>query len=209
MAVLVEMPKANENMTEGTVGRWLVAEGERVEVETMLVEIITDKAVFELPSPAAGVLLRQVAPERSVVPVGYVIAIIGAEGEAAPDVSDMNRRIMAEHAAAMGAAPAAPSAPSGPSGRGGSGLPGGGSPAVTSGGPGRQADGDAAAAGRQTASPVAEGGLPMVRATPAARRVAKELGVDLLEVQKSIGFDRPVGEADVRAFAARSGGSAG
>ncbi len=190
MAILVEMPKANENMTEGTVGRWLTAEGDRVEMETMLVEIITDKAVFELPSPAAGVLLKQVVPERSVVPVGYVIAIIGAEGEIAPDVSAINQKVMAEHAAAMAAGPAGPSTSDGGGDRRGA-SPGDGT----------------AAAGQNAGLSGSEGGTPIVRATPAARRIAKELGIDLLEVQKSIGFDRPVGEADVRAFAARSGGA--
>ena len=171
MAVLVEMPKANENMTEGTVGRWLVPEGSRVEVETALVEIITDKAVFELPSPAAGVLLKKVADERSVVPVGYVIAIIGEEGESAPDVEERNRKILAEHAAAMMSLKAE--------------------------------DGEGKVEARATAAPAAA--RPMVRATPAARRLARELGIDLLEVSKTVGSDRPVNEADVRAFLELSG----
>ena len=56
MAVSVTLPALGESVTEGTVTRWLKAEGERVEADEPLLEVSTDKVDTEIPSPAAGVL---------------------------------------------------------------------------------------------------------------------------------------------------------
>lgn len=81
MATQVLMPKLGESVVEGTVNRWLVEVGSRVEKMAPLVEISTDKVDTEIPSPAGGVLLRILAPAGKTVPVGSVLALIGEPGE--------------------------------------------------------------------------------------------------------------------------------
>jgi len=85
-----------ENFEEATVGQWLKAEGDRVENEEPLVELITDKATFEYESPGAGVLRRLVAQEKSAVPVGYVIGVLGEPDDALPDVDQENSELLAK-----------------------------------------------------------------------------------------------------------------
>ncbi|MBN9738642.1 MULTISPECIES: 2-oxoglutarate dehydrogenase, E2 component, dihydrolipoamide succinyltransferase [unclassified Pseudonocardia] len=82
MAVTVEMPALGESVTEGTVTRWLKAEGDTVEVDEPLLEVSTDKVDTEIPSPAAGVLKRIIAGEDETVEVGGELAVIGDAGEA-------------------------------------------------------------------------------------------------------------------------------
>ena len=58
MAFSVEMPELGESVTEGTITRWLKQVGDTVEVDEPLLEVSTDKVDTEIPSPAAGVLLK-------------------------------------------------------------------------------------------------------------------------------------------------------
>ena len=81
MADTVQMPKLGFDMAEGTLVRWVKTEGEKVAKGDVLAEIETDKATVEVESPFTGVVLRQLVEEKSVVPVGTPIAVIGAEGE--------------------------------------------------------------------------------------------------------------------------------
>jgi len=81
MAIQVLMPKLGESVVEGTVHRWLVEAGSRVEKMMPLVEISTDKVDTEIPSPADGILLRILAPAGKTVPVGSVLALIGEPDE--------------------------------------------------------------------------------------------------------------------------------
>ena len=76
MSVSVELPRMGENVTEGTIVRWLKQEGEWVEADEPLVEISTDKIDTELPAPAAGKLTKIVAKEDQTVEVGAEIAVI-------------------------------------------------------------------------------------------------------------------------------------
>ena len=89
MTVSVELPRMGENVTEGTIVRWLKQEGEWVEADEPLVEISTDKIDTELPAPAAGKLSKIVAKEEQTVEVGSEIAVIdetaSKDGEAAKD----------------------------------------------------------------------------------------------------------------------------
>ncbi len=157
---LVEMPKANENLTEATLDRWLVQAGTLVTEAQSLCDIITDKAKFEMPSPAAGTVLKLCAPERSVLPVGYVMCVIGLPGEVVPkDIDARNDALIAAHKGMVTNVGSAPTAVIDP------------------------------------------GAANAVRATPAARRVAKELGVDLAAVAHALKLSGPVNEKDVRAFA--------
>ncbi|WP_312858438.1 biotin/lipoyl-containing protein, partial [Pseudonocardia pini] len=89
MAFSVQMPALGESVTEGTVTRWLKAEGDTVEVDEPLLEVSTDKVDTEIPSPVAGTLQKIVAGEDETVEVGGELAVIGDgaadEGSATPD----------------------------------------------------------------------------------------------------------------------------
>ncbi|WP_026208410.1 2-oxoglutarate dehydrogenase, E2 component, dihydrolipoamide succinyltransferase [Catelliglobosispora koreensis] len=82
MPVSVTMPRLGESVTEGTVTRWLKAEGERVEADEPLLEVSTDKVDTEIPSPAAGILQKILVAEDETAEVGSELAIIADEGEA-------------------------------------------------------------------------------------------------------------------------------
>ncbi|MEV6419018.1 2-oxoglutarate dehydrogenase, E2 component, dihydrolipoamide succinyltransferase [Streptomyces sp. NPDC051662] len=76
MAVSVTLPALGESVTEGTVTRWLKAEGERVEADEPLLEVSTDKVDTEIPAPAGGVLASIKVAEDETVEVGAELAII-------------------------------------------------------------------------------------------------------------------------------------
>ena len=75
----VTMPELGESVTEGTVTRWLKAEGDEVEVDEPLLEVSTDKVDTEIPSPYAGVLSKIIAGEDETVEVGGELGVIGGE----------------------------------------------------------------------------------------------------------------------------------
>ena len=83
MKIGVELPALGESVVEGTVSRWLVAEGDRVDVDQPLVEVTTDKVDAEIPSPVAGVVVEILAAEGDVVPVGARLAEIDPEASEA------------------------------------------------------------------------------------------------------------------------------
>ena len=160
----VEMPKANENLLEATLSHWLVKEGQQVKADEALCVIITDKATFDMPSPAAGTIRKIIAPEKALLPVGYVRCALGEPNEAVPaDYELQNAKVLEAHKLAALA------------------------PTSTE------------SAGAPAAAPMISG--DKVRATPAARRVAKELNVDLAEVAKALNLSGPVNEKDVKAYA--------
>ncbi len=76
MATTVKMPPLGESVLEGTVGKWLVREGQRVEREQAVVEILTDKTDSEIPSPVAGVVTKILAAEGAAVAVGGDLLLI-------------------------------------------------------------------------------------------------------------------------------------
>src|SRR5436305_6518291 len=76
MATAVKMPRLGESVAEGTVGGWLKNEGDWVEKDESLAEIITDKINAELPSPVAGRLAKILVKSDETVPVGADIALI-------------------------------------------------------------------------------------------------------------------------------------
>ncbi|MFE3434630.1 2-oxoglutarate dehydrogenase, E2 component, dihydrolipoamide succinyltransferase [Streptomyces sp. NPDC059171] len=110
MSVSVTLPALGESVTEGTVTRWLKAEGERVEADEPLLEVSTDKVDTEIPAPASGVLSSIKVAEDETVEVGAELAVIddgsGAPAEAAAPAAE-------EAPAAEAPAPAAeePAAP--------------------------------------------------------------------------------------------------
>src|ERR671929_237504 len=82
MAVSVTLPALGESVTEGTVTRWLKAEGEPVEADEPLLEVSTDKVDTEIPAPTSGVLLEITVGEDETAEVGAKLAVIGAPGAA-------------------------------------------------------------------------------------------------------------------------------
>ncbi len=138
-------------MEEATIGQWLVAVGDQVAPGQPIAELITDKVVYEYQSPAAGTLLLVLPPVKSVVPVGTVLAVLGAPEESVPQAAELdaqNRRLSARREAQLAAV--------------------------------NEAAGSAVAS---TATPQQRQGG--VRATPAARRLARERGVELATLQGS------------------------
>jgi len=157
-------------MSEGTVGRWLAAEGDQIRPGAALLEIITDKAAFELPAEVEGVLRKIFAPEKSLVPGGYVLAAVGVPEEDLADVDGENAALLSRAASEL-------SEPSRPQ---------------------EGAEGPSAPASPPSPPPPGGGRGTAVRATPAARRLARERGVDLAALARSIGPGRTIREEDVR-----------
>jgi pyruvate/2-oxoglutarate dehydrogenase complex dihydrolipoamide acyltransferase (E2) component len=78
-----KLPDLGEGLTEGEVARWLVSEGDEIAEDDPLVEIQTDKATVEVPSPYAGTVLRILVAEGEIAPVGAQLVLIGEPGEEA------------------------------------------------------------------------------------------------------------------------------
>jgi pyruvate dehydrogenase E2 component (dihydrolipoamide acetyltransferase) len=180
----VVMPRLSDSMEEGTILKWLKAEGDEIARGDELVEIETDKATMTYEADTAGAL-SIVAQEGDTLPIGEVIARIGEGGEAAASdgaaaeaPADAAQQAEASGNGAPGDAPAAPA------------------PAATAEPP--------AAAGAPAPAPAAppssegNGGRP--KASPVARRIAREQGIDLSTLQGSGPGGRIV-KADVEAAA--------
>lgn len=111
------MPQMGESIAEGTIIKWLKKEGDKVELDEIILEISTDKVDSEIPSPQAGILTKLLAAEGETVDVGAVIAHIEGAGEGAaatakesvPEPQAMAD--IAEPAAAQAPAPEIESAP--------------------------------------------------------------------------------------------------
>ena len=86
MAVELKMLQMDQTMTKGKIGKWLVKEGDTVTEGQPLLEIETDKVVHEQESPTDGVIAQILAEEGTNVPVNALLAVIGAPGEEVPRV---------------------------------------------------------------------------------------------------------------------------
>ena len=121
MTFSVTMPALGESVSEGTVTRWLKAEGDHVNVDEPLLEVSTDKVDTEIPSPVSGTLQKIVVQVDQTVPVGAELAII-ADGTAASAPAPVATPVIETPAPAPVAAapvtpapaPAAPVAPAAP-----------------------------------------------------------------------------------------------
>ena len=82
MAYEFKLPDLGEGVREGEIARWLVEVGQEVAEDDPLVEIQTDKTTVEIPSPAAGKVVRILVDEGELVPVGTPLVLIGSDGEA-------------------------------------------------------------------------------------------------------------------------------
>ncbi|MCX5225768.1 2-oxoglutarate dehydrogenase, E2 component, dihydrolipoamide succinyltransferase [Streptomyces sp. NBC_00233] len=110
MSVSVTLPALGESVTEGTVTRWLKAEGERVEADEPLLEVSTDKVDTEIPAPASGILASIKVAEDETVEVGAELAIID-DGTGAPAAAPAPAAEPAEAPAAPAPVAEAPAAP--------------------------------------------------------------------------------------------------
>jgi len=86
MAEKIEMPKLSDTMEEGVIASWNVKEGDKVESGDVIAEVETDKATMEVEVFDAGTILKILVNEGDAVPLGGIMAIIGEEGE---DISDL------------------------------------------------------------------------------------------------------------------------
>ena len=84
----IRLPKMGESVTEATITNWLKEIGDSVNMDEPLVEVATDKVDNELPSEAAGVLIKRLFEKDQVVQVGDVIAIISTDGDSGSAVAE-------------------------------------------------------------------------------------------------------------------------
>ncbi len=205
MAREFRLPELAESVVEGEIVRWIVAEGEAVEQDQPIVEVMTDKVTVELPSPYAGVLEKQLVAEGDVVPVNEPIALF-ADGAPAAGASASGAETARDPEAAERAAEERSIVePGGVNEDDGARL------SLF-----RPNEEDAGAvtvqvrsgAGGQRAAPAARGPYGRVLAVPAARRLARELEVDIALVEGS-GPNGRIRTDDVRAHAERARSAAG
>ncbi len=172
MPKIIEMPKLSDTMTEGTIAKWLVKAGDKVTTGQSVADVETDKATMEMPCFFEGTLHSILVQGGQKAPLGAPLAVVLEEGESAP--ADLDQIIEKARAAAVAAA--APQKPQ--AGAGGSATGATGSAAAR-----------AAAAGPrlpQAPQPQRRGAAAngaRVKASPLARKVAAERGVDLGRVQ--------------------------
>ncbi|MEM7483037.1 MAG: 2-oxoglutarate dehydrogenase, E2 component, dihydrolipoamide succinyltransferase [Acidobacteriota bacterium] len=178
MATEVVMPQMGESIAEGTITKWLVQPGDKVERDQPLFEISTDKVDAEIPSPIAGTLIEIKAQEGETVPVDAVVAMIGEEGESTGASGDAGDEKEAESAD-----PPAAEEVSGADAGEGSEASGAADDAS---GAEDDSDDDKRPGGRRFASPL-------------VRKIAKEEGVDLADVEGT-GVKGRVTKADIMAY---------
>ena len=86
MAREVIMPQLGVTMEEGEIASWKKEKGEAVEKGEVLLEVLTDKATLEVEAPTSGVLLEKLYQEGDTVPVTQIIGVVGEEGEDTSDI---------------------------------------------------------------------------------------------------------------------------
>jgi pyruvate dehydrogenase E2 component (dihydrolipoamide acetyltransferase) len=190
MATEITMPQMGFDMTEGTIASWLKKEGETVTKGEPIAEIETDKTTIQIEAFGSGVLMRILAPAGAKIPVGDTIGIIADPGE----------KVDAAAAAPAPAAASAPmSAPSTPAAPAPAPAPAPMSAPSTPAAPAQ----DAPAQPEVTVATgvVAPAGDGRVIATPVARRIAEERGIDLRLITGT-GPDGRITKADVESFVA-------
>ncbi|MBV6395140.1 MAG: Dihydrolipoyllysine-residue acetyltransferase component of pyruvate dehydrogenase complex [Anaerolineales bacterium] len=92
MAETINMPKLGFDMAEGTLVRWVKQVGENINKGDVLAEIETDKATVEVESPAGGVVLQLIVNQGDVVPVNAPIAVVGVAGEVVSEQSSVSSK---------------------------------------------------------------------------------------------------------------------
>jgi pyruvate dehydrogenase E2 component (dihydrolipoyllysine-residue acetyltransferase) len=171
----IVMPRLSDSMEEGTILSWLKSVGDEVTVGDELVEIETDKANMVYEADAAGTLIEITAPEGETLPIGQVIARVGEPGEAPADADGAPaepEEAEAEEAPAEAGAEEAEEAQEAEP------APAPPSPATAT----AERPAPEAPAEEAPAPPEGDG---RVKASPLARRIARERGLDLAQLQGS------------------------
>jgi 2-oxoisovalerate dehydrogenase E2 component (dihydrolipoyl transacylase) len=195
----IKMPQLGESVTEGTVEKWLKAEGDMVKRDEPLVEVVTDKVNAEIPSPFEGKLVKISAAEGETVKVGAVIGQIetaGGTAAAAPTAPAKESAAPAKEAAVPAKAAATPPKQSA--------APHPEVPAAPA--PSEGATAPATAAESMPAPSSENGGTDRARLSPAVRKLAAEHGIDATAIRGS-GMGGRVTRDDVLA-AVEGGGAA-
>ncbi|SFU42697.1 pyruvate dehydrogenase E2 component (dihydrolipoamide acetyltransferase) [Methylobacterium sp. 174MFSha1.1] len=205
MPINVLMPALSPTMEKGNLAKWLKKEGDTVKSGDVLAEIETDKATMEVEAVDEGVLAKIVVPEGTAdVPVNDLIALIAEEGE---DPGSVQAGGGPKEAPAKAGTPEAGKAEGGrPHASAGNETPGGGTMSyerVDTAPEGARPSGSQPSGAKPNGAAPAPGGR--LFASPLARRIAKQEGVDLAAVQGSGPHGRII-ERDVRA--ALEGGTA-
>ncbi len=182
-----KLPDIGEGLAEGEIVKWLVAVGDIVVEDQPLVEVMTDKATVEIPSPRGGAILELRAAEGDVLEIGTTILVFGEvtddDGDEATAAEPAADEVKGDEPVADAAGPAAVTADDLAQAR-----------EVA------KAERDAAE-GSAARQPWEAPPIPGGAVAPAARRLAAELGVDIAAVPGS-GSRGLVTKEDVRAFAA-------
>jgi pyruvate dehydrogenase E2 component (dihydrolipoamide acetyltransferase) len=191
----IQMPKLSDTMTEGTLVAWKKKKGDKVTAGDVIAEIETDKATMEWESPEDGTLTEIYVEEGGKVEVGQKIAFIGGEGEAAPKeekkTEEKNAPPKKEQAETEKPAPAEDKEPET-------------APPQES----IETKAPEQKPAKEKPAPRTEGGdEARVKASPIARRLAAEQGVDLSSI-KGTGPGGRVTESDVRGATKSKGPSA-
>ncbi|MDO3410602.1 2-oxoglutarate dehydrogenase complex dihydrolipoyllysine-residue succinyltransferase [Saccharibacillus sp. CPCC 101409] len=176
----IKVPEMGESVTEGTILRWVVAEGEAVQQGDVLLELETDKVNLEVSAESSGLLETRLRQEGDTVQVGEVIGRIRTGDAAGSTTGSASGSLGEEQAPAPSAPPAAQGAPA-------AALP------------------SSPKSAEAASPPPAESGDAAAKASPAARKLARERGVEL----GSVPTGDPIGRVypnDVKSFA--EGGSA-
>jgi pyruvate dehydrogenase E2 component (dihydrolipoamide acetyltransferase) len=194
----IQMPKLSDTMTEGTLIAWKKKKGDQVSAGEVLAEIETDKATMEWESPEDGTLTEIYVEEGGKVNVGDRIAFIGGEGEKAPEAEEKEKKAEKPEAKEpekeKPKEPKKEEKPEAPKAK---------EKEEEKAPPLKAERKEAVEAGVSPAQPARlprQHEEPRVKASPVARRVAAELGIDLASV-KGTGPDGRVTETDVRAAA--------
>src|SRR5256885_2789123 len=197
----IQMPKLSDTMTEGTLVAWKKKKGDKVAAGDVIAEIETDKATMEWESPEDGTLTEIYVEEGGKVNVGEKIAFIGSEGEAAPKKEEKKPETPKDEKKAP--AKKKEQAETEKPGPAEEKEPEAAPPQESK----KPAEKKAAPSSKPAPEPRPESSSEArVKASPLARRLAEEQGVDLSTV-KGTGPDGRVTESDVRA-ASKSKGAA-
>lgn len=197
MAFEFHLPDIGEGVVEGEIVAWKVKVGDRVKLDQPIVEIMTDKATVEIPSPRAGVITAINYTDGQICPVGKVLLVIEEEGAPASTGG------AASQGAANGNAHAAAHTPPSPAPSASQGTAA--NPGITAAAAAHRVPPSAGPIHVVDATPSRERTL----ATPATRRLARQLGVELGRVPAT-GKNGRVTSDDVRGYAthASSAGAA-
>jgi pyruvate dehydrogenase E2 component (dihydrolipoamide acetyltransferase) len=189
MSSNVTLPRLGQGMETGTIVRWLKSEGESVEKGEPLYELDTEKVTQEVEAEASGVLLKILAGEGEEIEVGKAIAVIGQEGEDLPEEEETPDRVEPDEGGAEIGVEKPAEAPEREPERE----------------RGREAGPEGPSEPEQQA-PSTNGGR--IKASPLARRIARERGIELSALRGTGPEGRIVAEDVERASATGAAGAA-